>query len=113
MSSPLMNYTDELTDIVIAWYKEQIHKDYTMHSLYDQLLRSATSIGANVAESQFSQSPADYNIKMYIALKEASETRYWVKHLTLDGSIGSDTSDIILDKVENILNILASITNRN
>ena len=59
-TSPLIKYSDELTDKIIAWYRKRIREDYAMHSLYNQLLRSATSVGANVAESQFSQSPSDY-----------------------------------------------------
>ena len=50
-------------------------------SLYDQVLRSGTSIMANVSESQFAQSSADFITKLHIALKEASETRSWLKLL--------------------------------
>lgn len=46
-----------------------------------QLLRSGTSIGANVTEAQQGQSRADFIAKMSIALKEASETRYWLRLL--------------------------------
>lgn len=43
-----------------------------------QLLRSGTSIGANVAESEYAQSTADFISKLSIALKEAAETKYWL-----------------------------------
>jgi len=43
-----------------------------------QLLRCGTSIGANIAESEHAQSTADFISKMYIALKEANETKYWL-----------------------------------
>ena len=46
-----------------------------------QLLRSGTSIGANLAEVQQAQSRADFQSKMNIALKEASETEYWLRLL--------------------------------
>ena len=46
-----------------------------------QLLRSGTSIGANIAEGQYAQSKADFLTKYSIALKEASETRYWLELL--------------------------------
>ena len=46
-----------------------------------QLLRSGTSIGANVAEAQQAQSRADFATKLNIALKEASETEYWIRLL--------------------------------
>jgi len=43
-----------------------------------QVLRSGTSIGANIAEAQYAQSRADFTTKLTIALKEAAETRYWI-----------------------------------
>ena len=46
-----------------------------------QLLRSGTSIGANVSEAQRGQSKADFTAKMAIALKEAYETEYWLRLL--------------------------------
>ena len=49
--------------------------------LSKQLLRAGTSIGANVAEAQQSQSRADFISKMSISLKEAAETNYWLRLL--------------------------------
>lgn len=46
-----------------------------------QLLRCGTSIGANIAEAERGQSKADFTAKMCIALKEASETEYWLRLL--------------------------------
>lgn len=53
-------------------------KEYIMSK---QLLRCGTSIGANIAEAQRGQSKADFKSKMGIALKEASETEYWLRLL--------------------------------
>ena len=53
-------------------------KEYT---LSEQLLRSGTSIGANITEAQQAQSKADFVSKLSIALKEASETKYWIRLL--------------------------------
>ena len=53
-------------------------KEYIMTK---QLLRSGTSIGANIAEAQQAQSKSDFVHKMSIALKEASETNYWIRLL--------------------------------
>ena len=47
-----------------------------------QLLRCGTSIGANIAESEHCQSKADFISKLYISLKEANETKYWITLLT-------------------------------
>ena len=46
-----------------------------------QIYRSGTSIGANIAESRYAQSPADFVSKLSIALKESGETEYWLKSL--------------------------------
>ena len=62
-----------------------------------QILRSGTSIGANVAEAQYAQSKADFLTKMHISLKETNETKYWLRllHATnyLDESHRSYLSD--------------------
>ena len=47
-----------------------------------QILRSGTSIGANIRESRFAQSKADFISKLSIALKESSETQYWLELLS-------------------------------
>ncbi len=49
--------------------------------LSKQLLRSGTSIGANVAEGEYAQTKADFHTKMSISLKEANETYYWLRLL--------------------------------
>ena len=56
-------------------YLRQIQKEYVISA---QILRSGTSIGANIAESQMAQSTPDFISKLHIALKEASETKYWL-----------------------------------
>lgn len=55
--------------------------DYKVASLFNQVLRSGTSIMANVSESEFAQSPQDFVSKLYIALKEANETATWLRLL--------------------------------
>ena len=49
--------------------------------LSKQLLRSGTAIGALIREAEFAQSRADFRNKMYVALKEANETQYWLSLL--------------------------------
>ncbi len=55
--------------------------------LADQLLRSGTSIGANIHESKYAQSTADFVSKMQIALKESYETEYWLELLNRTGYV--------------------------
>ena len=59
-------------------------KEYVMSK---QLLRSGTSIGANIKEALRGQSKADFYAKMNISLKEASETEYWLELLNESGYI--------------------------
>ena len=56
-------------------YLRQNKKEFVISA---QVLRSGTSIGANIAESQMAQSTPDFISKLHIALKEASETKYWL-----------------------------------
>ena len=55
--------------------------DWKLMAIYKQVLRSGTSISANVHESEFAQSPSDFSFKLQIALKEANETMNWLNLL--------------------------------
>ncbi len=61
--------------------------DKIMSPLFNQVLRSGTSIAANIGESQFAQSRADFINKLHIATKEANETRKWLLMLFNGGCI--------------------------
>ena len=77
--------------------------------LSNQLLRSGTSIGANVAEAEQAQSTPDFVSKMSIALKEASETKYWIRLLASTNYLTeAETASILNDCVE-LEKILVSI----
>jgi len=74
----------------------------------DQLLRSATSIGANVSEAGAGQSKRDFIAKMAIASKESRETRYWLR-LLKEGEIVKENMDSYLEEIEQIIRILTKI----
>ena len=74
-----------------------------------QLLRSGTSIGANIAESQQAQSDADFFSKMNISLKEASETKYWIKLLKATDYLTEKEADSILAECIEIEKLLYAI----
>ena len=76
--------------------------------LSKQLLRSATSIGANVEEANAAQTKKDFVSKMSIASKEARETRYWLKLLDQSKLVDMDYQTHITS-VEHIINILTKI----
>jgi len=80
-----------------------------------QLLRSGTSIGANIEEGVAGQSKKDFVHKMAIALKEARETRYWLKLLKESNLIGLDFNKYLIE-IDEIIRILIKIiktTNQN
>lgn len=62
-----------------------------------QLIRSATSIGANINEANYGYSLADFTTKMQIALKETAETEYWIRLLRLSEYISQDEETSLLD----------------
>ena len=77
--------------------------------LSKQLLRSGTSIGANVRESEHAQSKADFIHKLSIALKEANETEYWIDLLFETKYLSQTEFDIIKPKIVELLKLLTSI----
>ncbi len=77
-----------------------------------QLLKSGTSIGANVAEAQRGQTKPDFNTKMNIALKEANETQYWMKLLYKTEYISEKEYLSIENDIREIIAILVSICKR-
>lgn len=77
--------------------------------LSKQLLRAGTSIGANVTESQQAQSKPDFVSKISIALKEASETKYWINLLGATEYLSENQTKSILDDCVEIEKILVTI----
>ena len=79
------------------------------HILSKQVLRSGTSIGANVKEAIRGQSRADFLSKINIALKEASETEYWLELLHESDYIPDDAFESIYRDCQELLRLLMSI----
>ena len=84
-------------------------KSKSEYVLSKQLLRSGTSIGANVEEAIGGQSDKDFFAKMTIAYKEARETHYWLRLLTDTSYLSNEESESLLCDVEEILKIIGSI----
>ena len=93
---------------IVNLYKHltEVKKEFVLSK---QLLRSGTSIGANVAEAEQAQSRADFISKLSIALKEASETKYWIKLLSSTNYLTVSESTSILNDCIEIEKILVSI----
>lgn len=77
-----------------------------------QILRSGTSIGANISEAEHPQSTADYLNKASIALKEANETKFWIRLLRECNYITIEEENSLLDDCHRIIKILVSIVNK-
>ncbi|MEW6672216.1 MAG: four helix bundle protein [Thermodesulfobacteriota bacterium] len=81
-------------------------------TLAGQLLRSGTSIGANVEEGQASQSRANFTAKYYIACKEARETHYWLRLLAASEIVAKEEIREITDEANELVAILTSIVKK-
>ena len=87
-------------------YLSNKKKEYVLSK---QVLRSGTSIGANVAEAQQAQSKADFVSKISIALKETAETKYWLRLLNASDYLSDNETKTILSDCIEIEKILTSI----
>jgi four helix bundle protein len=100
----------ELTkySISVIKYVKEIEKEIP-HSLADQIIRSATSVGANYTEAINGSSKADFRNKIFIAKKEASETKYWlniIKELTTNPK-----TTPLIDETQRFIMILQKTVN--
>lgn len=90
-------------------------KDYLVNEKkeYDvsrQILRSGTSIGANVSEAERGQSKSDFYAKMTIALKEANETNYWLRLLKANDYITEQEYESLNKDLDEVISLLVAIT---
>jgi four helix bundle protein len=93
---------------VVKFYKHLTEKK-KVYVLSKQILRSGTSIGANVRESIHAQSSADFINKLSIALKEADETEYWLELLNASDIIDDVEFKSMSDDVKQIIGTLVKI----
>jgi four helix bundle protein len=77
-------------------------------TISNQLLKSGTSVGANIEEAHWSQSKADFTSKMYISCKEARETNYWLRLLIETKMISEKQLSDLLDESNQVIAILIS-----
>ena len=91
---------------IIELYK--ILKSKNEFVISKQLLRSGTSIGANVEEATAAQSKKDFATKMSIASKEARETRYWLRLLNKSKLVEYDYKNY-LNKIDELIRIITAI----
>lgn len=92
---------------IIRMYK-YLCDDKNEYVLSKQVLRSGTSIGANIAEAFYAQSEADFIAKLYISRKEAGETIYWLELLQEASYLNSDIASSLLEDCEELMKLLTS-----
>ena len=89
----------------------EMRKNKVEYALIDQLLRSGTSVGANIHEAQFAQGTKDFISKLEIALKECNECDYWLDILLSTHSIDTLKSSMLSAECDEIRKILISSVN--
>lgn len=94
---------------VVKLCKYLENQDRVSRTLANQLLRSGTSIGANVEEAQAGQSKADFIAKMSIARKEARESHYWLRLLKESEIVPESQLFEIIQEADEIIRILTAI----
>ena len=117
MQSERCKIVDGKYDIKVRSYRfalniikliDSLPSSRTTAVLADQLLRSSTSIGANVIEAQAGSSRKDFQNFLNYALKSANETKYWLALLRDDGKGPVGTVDPLLQEAKELANILAA-----
>lgn len=88
--NPVVEKSFKFAVRIVKFYRVFYKKDYSILPLLKQLLKSGTSIGANISEAQSAFTKKDFINKLGIALKESRETEFWLKLLK--------ESDIISEK---------------
>lgn len=108
-SSGIRSKSEDFAIRIVRLYKylTEVHKEYVLSK---QLLRSGTSIGANVAEAIHGISKKDFLAKMYIAFKECAETEYWLTLLHKTEYLSEDEYVSIHSDCTELLKLLSSIT---
>ena len=107
--NPIVEKSKAFALRIIKMYRFLIEKKKEF-VLSKQVLRSGTSIGANIRESQRGQSKADFYAKLYIALKEADETAYWLELLHESDMLPDEQFSSIYFDCNELISMLVAIT---
>ena len=102
------SYDFSIRMVKLNQYLNNEKKEYVMSK---QLLRSGTAVGALVAEAQYAQSKADFINKLQVALKEANESKYWIRLLHDTEFLTLQMFESILPDIEALIKMLTSSIN--
>jgi len=100
------SYAFAVRIVKLSRYLRDVKKEYVLSK---QLLRSGTSIGANIEEAIGGQSEKDFFAKLTISYKEARESHYWIRLLTDTDYLSEDESQSLLKDTDELLKIIGSI----
>ena len=106
--SPLIEKSLDFATEVVIFY-EQFSKNKKDTTIAKQLLRSATSIGANINEAVYGNSKADFISKLHISLKETGESIYWLTLMKRTNLFNYDYDNLLLLAEEIKRMLIASI----
>lgn len=112
MAAEICERTFDFAKRIVLLYRKADRRNDGSRTLYRQLLRSGTSVGANVEEAQGGQSRADFLSKMQIACKEARETHYWLRLLVATDLAASDDVNDLLVETNEIVAVLTTIVRK-
>ena len=111
MAESIMLYKSKDFAVEIINMCKDIKETKRESVLTNQLMRSGTSIGANIHESKYAHGTADFISKMQIALKECYESEYWLELLNRTGYIDDETYKSIINACGQIRRMLISSIN--
>lgn len=97
-------FSKEVIEFIKGCRYERIY-----HSMFDQLLRSATSIGANLVEGKSGSSKKDWRNFFVVALKSANETKYWLCLISETMTVSKSKIAELINEADEISKIIASI----
>ncbi len=95
---------------MVAYYDETL--SYTYRPVFQQILKSGTSIGANIRESQYAESSEDFVHKLKIALKEANETDFWLDVFHNADILSDELYESVSIDCQELIKLLIAIINK-
>ena len=104
----LLNTKSKAFAVRIVKLIKSIKNDWTLSSLFEQILRSATSIHANIRESEYAQSTSDFISKLSIALKEANETQGWLEILVESDCLAQEAFSSLYADCDELISMLSA-----
>ena len=112
-SSIVLDKSEEFALRIVKLYQYLSERPINREKVLSlQLLRSGTSIGANIAEAEFAISKDDFKAKMYISLKECNESKYWLRLLHRADYLTDSEFESIYNDADEILRLLIAITKK-